>query len=73
MIEISVVIPTCNRKDRLMSLLHNLEQSTYPLKEVIIVDSGEDRLSEMECSFFKNINITYIKIPSQHLFLHDGV
>jgi len=43
-----------------MSLLHNLEQSTYPLKEVIIVDSGEDRLSEMECSFFQNIDITYI-------------
>ncbi|QEC66168.1 glycosyltransferase [Panacibacter ginsenosidivorans] len=60
MIEISVVIPTCNRKERLISLLHNLERSTFPLKEVIIVDSGEDRLSEMECSSFQNLDITYV-------------
>ena len=60
MIEISVVIPTCNRKERLISLLHNLERSTSLLKEVIIVDSGEDRLSEIECGSFQNLNITYI-------------
>lgn len=41
---ISVVIPTCNRKQRVISLLANLELLQYPLLEVIVVDSGEDRL-----------------------------
>lgn len=52
MVNISVVIPTCNRKARLLSLLGNLEQSTYPIAEVIVVDSGEDRLSEEELEAF---------------------
>ena len=40
--QISVVIPTCNRPQRLLLLLQNLNLSSYPLLEVIIVDSGED-------------------------------
>lgn len=57
--DISVVIPTCNRKARLLSLLHNLEQSTYLLAEVIIVDSGEDRLSDNELKSFHQLSILY--------------
>lgn len=60
MINISVVIPTCNRKARLLSLLQNLDQSIYPLAEVIIVDSGEDRLSESDYLIFKQLNIHYL-------------
>ena len=59
--QISVVIPTCNRKARLLSLLKNLDQSTYPIDEVIIVDSGDDILSENEYSSFKNLNIQYLQ------------
>jgi glycosyltransferase involved in cell wall biosynthesis len=52
--QISVVIPTVDRKMRLLSLLANLDQSTYPIHEVIIVDSGNDRLTPNEYSTIKN-------------------
>lgn len=58
---ISVVIPTCNRKDRLISLLGYLEGSLYPLREVIIVDSGEDRLSVQDLESFSSLPIQYIQ------------
>lgn len=57
--QISVVIPTCNRKSRLLALLGNLDRSTYPLREVIIVDSGDDRLSPADYSSFTNLDIQY--------------
>ena len=59
-IQISVVIPTCERKTRLLSLLGNLNGSTYPPEEVIIVDSGTDRLSPDEYSIFSSLNICYL-------------
>jgi glycosyltransferase involved in cell wall biosynthesis len=58
---ISVVIPTCNRRQRLLLLLQNLDRSTYPLLEVIIIDSGEDILEPTDYSFFKNLAIFYLK------------
>lgn len=58
--EITVVIPTCNRKDRLLSLLGNLEASTYPIAAVIVVDSGEDRLSPGVYSSFAHLKIQYL-------------
>lgn len=57
---ISVVIPTCNRKARLISLLKGLRDSLYPLLEVIIVDSGEERLSQADLETFSNLPIQYI-------------
>ena len=59
--QISVVIPTCNRKVRLLSLLHNLNQSSYPIDEVIIVDSGEDKLSVHDFSAFKNFRLRHVE------------
>ena len=58
--QISVVIPTCNRKTGLLYLLHDLNRSDYPLLEVIIVDSGEDRLVPADYSRFENIDIRYM-------------
>jgi glycosyltransferase involved in cell wall biosynthesis len=55
--QISVVIPTCNRKERLLSLLRNLDHSSYPIHEVIIIDSGEDKLSTNECNSFINLKL----------------
>jgi len=59
MVPISVVIPTCNRKQRLLDLLQGLDRSSYPLLEVIVVDSGEDRLAAADYAVFKNIAIHY--------------
>jgi glycosyltransferase involved in cell wall biosynthesis len=58
--QISVVISTCNRKRNLLFLLHNLNTSDFLLEEVIIVDSGEERLSSEEISHFNHLNIQYI-------------
>ncbi|HTI93885.1 MAG TPA: glycosyltransferase family 9 protein [Puia sp.] len=57
--QISVVIPTCDRKQRLLSLLDDLNSSSYPLAEVIVVDSGADRLTAAEIAGFPRLNIVY--------------
>ncbi len=59
--DISVVIPTCNRKQQILSLLKNLHQSSYPLLEIIIVDSGEDKLLPEDYVIFNNIDIHYLE------------
>ena len=56
---ISVVIPTCNRKSNLLALLNNLNESTTLLQEVIIIDSGEENLSAVDCSVFRKLQIGY--------------
>ncbi|MBL7742133.1 MAG: glycosyltransferase [Chitinophagaceae bacterium] len=58
--QISVVIPTCDRRARLLSLLRDLDRSAYPLNEVIIVDAGDDKLSPAEYSRFSNLDIQYV-------------
>src|SRR5882757_9167981 len=58
--DISVVIPTCDRKTRLLSLLQNLDHSSFRLNEVIIVDSGDDKLLPGDYSVFDNLTIQYI-------------
>src|ERR1700754_461326 len=57
---ISVVIPTCDRKSRLLALLECLAHSLYPIHEVIIVDSGQDRLSPKEIQGFQPLNLKYL-------------
>jgi glycosyltransferase involved in cell wall biosynthesis len=59
--QISVVIPTCNRKTRLLFLLENLNQSVYPIAEVIIVDSGDVGLRPSDYLIFSNIKIIYLE------------
>ena len=58
--KISVIIPTCNRKTNLLALLKNLNDSITPLHEVIIVDSGEEKLSEPEYADFHNFQLHYL-------------
>ena len=60
MIDISVVIPTCNRKSRILFLLGYLLHASYNLKEVIVVDSGEDRLTKDELNRFSALNLQYV-------------
>jgi len=57
---ISVVIPTCDRKSRLLSLLDSLHLSSVPLLEIIIVDSGSDRLEPADYAPYENLNILYV-------------
>jgi glycosyltransferase involved in cell wall biosynthesis len=58
--QISVVIPTCNRKPQLLNLLQSLNRSAYPLLEVIIIDSGEERLVQADFAVFTNLAILYL-------------
>src|SRR4030081_1493247 len=58
---ISVVIPTCNRKQGLLALLKDLDRSAYPVAEVIIVDSGEDKLVPADYIVFKNLDVYYVR------------
>lgn len=62
--QISVVIPTYNRKLRLLSLLGNLDSSAYPIAEVVIVDSGTDKLTPAEYAVFSNLKIIYLSSES---------
>lgn len=61
--DISVVIPTCNRKQRVLQLLGHLQGSTHPLREVIIVDSGEERLTPAELAAFASLQLHYVAAP----------
>jgi glycosyltransferase involved in cell wall biosynthesis len=45
MSKISVVIPTCNRRERVLSLLGDLDRSTERPAEVLVVDSSDRPLS----------------------------
>ena len=59
--QISVVIPTCNRPQRLLLLLNNLNVSSYRLQEVIIVDSGEEILEPAKYAELTNLSIVYLR------------
>lgn len=60
-IDISVVIPTCNRKEQILDLLKSLDESSYPVKEVIVVDSGETNLSKKDWDRYANLQIVYLR------------
>lgn len=57
--EMSVVIPTCNRKTRLLALLSDLEASSHLPSEVIIVDGGKQPLTETEHSRYTLFPVRY--------------
>jgi glycosyltransferase involved in cell wall biosynthesis len=57
---ISVVIPTCNRRARLLATLGSLDRSNHAFCEVIIVDSGEDRATKEELSAFSNLTVVTV-------------
>ncbi|MBS1610830.1 MAG: glycosyltransferase family 2 protein [Bacteroidetes bacterium] len=44
----------------MFSLLRHLNQLSYPLEEIIIVDSGEELLDKAQYELFTNLNIQYI-------------
>ena len=58
--QISAVIPTCNRKSALLVLLDSLNRSSHPPFEVIIVDSSDEKLSAEDYGTFTRLFIRYI-------------
>lgn len=58
--EVSVVIPTCNRRERLLSLLGDLSRSTHPVREVWIVDSSDERLRSGDYANFAFAPVHYV-------------
>jgi glycosyltransferase involved in cell wall biosynthesis len=52
MSEISVVIPTCNRRERVLSLLGDLDRSTHALLEILVIDSSDRPLSPADLAPF---------------------
>jgi glycosyltransferase involved in cell wall biosynthesis len=64
--EISVVIPTYNRKKNILSLLNDLKNSTLIPKEVIVVEAGTDGVTNEDILRFENLNIhlLYSSLPS---------
>lgn len=87
LVEVSAVIPTCNRKDELFRLLKSLENQDFVLKETIIVDSSDKSISSEELQQqFPRLNISYyrtarsvcaqrnfgiLKASSSYIFLCD--
>ena len=57
---ISVVIPTCNRRARLLATLGSLDRSGHSFCEVIIVDSGDDKATKKELSAFSRLTIVTV-------------
>jgi glycosyltransferase involved in cell wall biosynthesis len=57
---ISVVIPTCNRRASLLSTLKSLSLSSFSFLEVIVVDSGEEKVSKEELAAFTNLSIVTV-------------
>ena len=73
-IQISVVIPTFNRRTSLMQVLGCLNKSTYPISEVIIVDASDEKLSAEAYEPFDRLKIKYlVTMPSVCLQRNVGI
>jgi glycosyltransferase involved in cell wall biosynthesis len=57
---ISIVVPTCDRKESLLRLLNSLSKSIYPIHEVLIIDSGTN-LGPDELKIFDKLRMRYIR------------
>jgi glycosyltransferase involved in cell wall biosynthesis len=58
--EVTIVVPTCNRLQPLLSLLADLSRSTYPILEVVIVDSSDRKLESSDYAEFTSFPIRHI-------------
>ena len=72
---ISVVIPTCNRKESLLRTIDSLYKQTYAIHEIIIIDASdvsiklEELINENHCM---NVSVLYTK-PSVCLQRNMGI
>lgn len=64
MINISAVIPTRNRPDRMVSVLTTLQNQIYPASEIIVVDSSDDISYNVEViKKFSTLPLQWITSP----------
>ncbi len=63
MLDISVVIPTCNRRDRVLARLHDLGRSTHPVREVLVVDASDRKLDRADLDLFATLPLRYLEAP----------
>jgi glycosyltransferase involved in cell wall biosynthesis len=61
--EVSVVIPTRNRRERVLAQLRRLGESTHPMREVLVVDSSDEKLTAAELAPFSALPVRYIEAP----------
>jgi len=59
--DVSVVIPTCNRRERVLAQLRRLGESTHPLREVLVVDSSDQKLAPADLAPFASLPVRYIE------------
>jgi glycosyltransferase involved in cell wall biosynthesis len=60
-LDISVVIPTCNRRARVLAQLHRLTESTHALKEVLVVDASDQKLAPADLAPYASLRVRYIE------------
>lgn len=75
MLNLSVVIPTRNRKENLLRTLNSLNEQSYPLLEVLVVDSSDKAEQEEElkrCSGISNLQVIRSE-PSVCLQRNTGI
>lgn len=53
MIDISVVIPTCDRRDWVLNRLDNLDRSALRPREILVIDASDAPLSETDIRRFR--------------------
>lgn len=58
--DISVIIPTYNRQERLLQALQSVLQQTYPAREIIIVDDGSSDDTRQRLRPYRD-QITYLR------------
>ncbi|MGD0678646.1 MAG: glycosyltransferase family A protein, partial [Polyangiaceae bacterium] len=74
--ELSVVIPTCNRRDELLSLLRDLSRSTHLPQEILIVDSSDQEATTVGSTDFvqfPSLAIHYIRSPVQSVCVQRNI
>jgi len=62
-LDVSVVIPTRNRRARVLAQLGRLSQSTHPLREVLVVDASDEKLTAADLAAFSSLPVRYIQAP----------
>ena len=78
-IEVSVIIPTCNRAESLRSCLESLKNQTFPGDsfEVIVVDNGSVDSTQMVCESqernFANFRYVLQLSPGLHAARNSGI
>jgi len=63
LLDISVVIPTVDRRERLLALLRALVRSTHSVREVLVVDAGTQKLSGADLEALAPLPVRCLDAP----------